>query len=183
MTQFFRAALVAGALAAGLAGCQRVGDKPDISGVVNALRGQEIQWNADYKARDVAKLAAHYAPDAVVMAPGQHNAATPEGIKAALAAMVADPALEMTFEAEKISVSASGDMAYTRGHFSMTATDPATKKVSTQTGSYVTVYEKQPDGSWKAVEDIASPGVAAPEPTAAAPPPPPPPPPAPAPRT
>ena len=35
-------------------------------------------------------------------------------------------------------------------------TDPKTKQVVHQQGSYVTTYKKQSDGSWKAVFDIAS---------------------------
>jgi uncharacterized protein (TIGR02246 family) len=167
MTQFFRAALCAGLAATALAGCQREAAKPDISGTVTALKAQEMEWNADYKAKDVAKIVAHYAPDAVLMAPGEHTAGTPEAIKTAITAMTADPALDLRFEAEKVAVAPSGDMAYTRGHFTMTATDPATKTVGTQTGSYVTIYAKQPDGSWKAVEDIATPGAQAPAPAAA----------------
>jgi ketosteroid isomerase-like protein len=35
----------------------------------------------------------------------------------------------------------------------MTVTDPATKAATTEKGKYLTVYRKQADGSWKAVED------------------------------
>jgi ketosteroid isomerase-like protein len=45
-------------------------------------------------------------------------------------------------------------------------TDKATSKPATSTGSYLTVYQKQDDGSWKAVEDFITPG---PAPAAAAP--------------
>jgi ketosteroid isomerase-like protein len=33
-------------------------------------------------------------------------------------------------------------------------TNPKTKRAETEHGKYVTVYQKQTDGSWKAVEDI-----------------------------
>ena len=39
-------------------------------------------------------------------------------------------------------------------------TDPATKKPLESTGSYLTVWQKQADGSWKAVEDFITPGPA-----------------------
>jgi ketosteroid isomerase-like protein len=48
----------------------------------------------------------------------------------------------------------SGDLAYSRGHFTEKYTDPKTGKVMTDSGSYLTVYKKQEDGSWKAVEDF-----------------------------
>ena len=39
----------------------------------------------------------------------------------------------------------------------MTYTDSKTKKVVNGQGTYVTVFKKQADGSWKAVADIATP--------------------------
>ena len=36
----------------------------------------------------------------------------------------------------------------------------ATKQPKTEVGSYLTVYRKAADGSWKAVEDFTSPGPA-----------------------
>ena len=52
----------------------------------------------------------------------------------------------------------SGDMAYTRGQYLMTMTDPATKQPDTSQGYYLTVWRKQDDGEWKAVEDFITPG-------------------------
>ena len=42
----------------------------------------------------------------------------------------------------------SGDLAYSRGHFTEKHEDPRTLKIVTTSGSYLTVYKKQPDGSW-----------------------------------
>ena len=59
------------------------------------------------------------------------------------------------------SANPSGDLASSRGHFSLTMTDKATNKPVTTTGSYLTVFKRQDDGSWKAVEDFITPGPAA----------------------
>ena len=75
---------------------------------------------------------------------------------APLKQMLADPVLTLKFEASRVEVASSGDMAYTQGSYTMTMTDPSTKKPINDKGSYVTVYKKQADGSWKAVSDIAS---------------------------
>jgi ketosteroid isomerase-like protein len=40
----------------------------------------------------------------------------------------------------------------------MTMTDPATRKPPAGSGSYLTVWKKQADGGWKAVEDFVTPG-------------------------
>jgi ketosteroid isomerase-like protein len=42
----------------------------------------------------------------------------------------------------------------------MTTTDKATNKPVDSSGSYLTVWQKQSDGSWKAVEDFVTPGPA-----------------------
>ena len=38
----------------------------------------------------------------------------------------------------------------------MTMTNPKSKKATTDKGKYLTVFKKQPDGTWKAVEDMIS---------------------------
>jgi uncharacterized protein (TIGR02246 family) len=123
---------------------------------VQAIRDNEMQWNKDYAAKDAAKLTAHYADNAVLMTPGMAAASGKDGIQKELQDMVADPALSLQFHPDNVEVAASGDLAYSRGTYTITMTDPATKKVIHDHGTYVTDYRKQADGSWKAVADIAS---------------------------
>jgi uncharacterized protein (TIGR02246 family) len=123
---------------------------------VQALKDIEAQANKDYEAKDLDKLVGFYTDDAVLMAPGAPSIAGKAAIQTMLKQMVADPALSLKFEATRIEVASGGDMAYTQGSYTMTMTDPSTKKPINDKGSYVTVYKKQADGSWKAVSDIAS---------------------------
>jgi uncharacterized protein (TIGR02246 family) len=162
MTHILHPVLLAGGLGlAALAGCQKAAAtsaaKPaaDTASIERALRDEETQWNADYKARDAAKLVAHYTPDGTLITPGNPVMAGTDALNKGLKALVSDPALDMRFSADKVGVSGSGDLAYTRGSFRLTVTDSS--KPVTLTGSYVTIYRKQADGSWKAVENIATP--------------------------
>lgn len=123
---------------------------------VKALTDNETQWNSDWAAKDVDKLAAHYADDAVLMAPGMDPWKSRDAIKSGLSGMTSDKALSLKFKASKVEVSKSGDIGYTQGDYEMTMTDPATHKVAKDHGTYVTTYRKQADGSWKAVADIAT---------------------------
>ncbi len=134
-------------------GCNR-GHDPAAD--TQAIQDMERQWNQDYGSRDAEKLTAYYAEDAVLMAPGMAPSVGRESIRATLQAMVGDPALTLKFTAAKIDVAASGDLGYTRGAYVMTMTDPQTKKVIRDEGSYVTTYRKDAEGHWKAVADIAS---------------------------
>ncbi len=132
----------------------------DTQGDAQAIQDTEKQWNQDYFAKDAEKLAAYYAEDAVLMAPGMAPSVGRESIRATVKTMVADPALSLKFTAAKIDVAGSGDLGYTRGAYVLTMTDPQAKKVVQDHGSYVTTYRREEDGKWKAVADIASSEVA-----------------------
>jgi uncharacterized protein (TIGR02246 family) len=123
---------------------------------VQALKDTDAQWNKDYEFKDADRLVGHYTDAAVLMVPGMAPLAGKEAIRSALKQMVADPALYLKFEATSVEVASAGDLAYTQGSYTLTVTDSATKKPVNDKGSYVTVYKKQADGSWKAVSDIAS---------------------------
>ena len=123
---------------------------------VQAIKDIEAQWNKEYEAKDLDKILAHYTDDAVLMAPGAPPMVGKAAIQTMLKQMVADNALSLKFEAARIEVASGGDMAYTQGSYTMTMTDPSTKKPVNDKGSYVTVYKKQADSSWKVVSDIAS---------------------------
>jgi uncharacterized protein (TIGR02246 family) len=160
------AALCAATLVAALTACNQPSGNHDAD--VVAVKATEAQWNQDYAARDVDKIMDHYADDAVLMVPGtpisNGKAAIREGIKP----MAADPAMALKFAASKVEVAKSGDTAWTQGSYTLTLTDPQTKQVINDHGSYVTTYRKQPDGSWKAVADIATSEVPPPPPPPAA---------------
>lgn len=118
------------------------------------IQGIEKNWNEDWGSKDADKLAAHYADDAVLMAPGMAAVSGKEAIRKALAEMVADPKLSLQFQASKVEV--SGDLGFTQGSYTYTATDSTTRKPVNDHGSYVTTYRRGTDGAWKAVADIAS---------------------------
>jgi uncharacterized protein (TIGR02246 family) len=123
---------------------------------VKAIQANEAQWNQDYFNKDAAKLASHYANNAILMIPGSPAVSGIEAIRTNMTEMASDPALSLKFLTNRIDVAKSGDLAYTQGTYTITLTDPQTKQIINDHGSYVTTYRKQPDGTWKAVADIAS---------------------------
>jgi ketosteroid isomerase-like protein len=70
-----------------------------------------------------------------------------------MAPMLADPNFSLTFQSTRAMASKGGDMVYSQGTYTMTITEPKTKKLMTDKGKYLTVFTKQADGSWKAVAD------------------------------
>jgi uncharacterized protein (TIGR02246 family) len=126
-----------------------------------AIRETEETWNKDWAAKDVNKIASHYADDATLLPPGMAGMNGKAAIMPVLTDMIKDPNLTLSFTATKVEVAKSSDIGYTQGNYSMTMTDPKTKKVATERGGYVTIYKKQADGSWKAIEDINTPAAPA----------------------
>jgi uncharacterized protein (TIGR02246 family) len=146
---------LAGGMAMTVLGCNS--QPPDTHDAdVAAIQANEAQWQKDYAAKDADKIAAHYADDATLIAPGMPATKGKAAIGTLIKGMVTDPALSLKFQAARTEVAKSGDVGYTQGSYTMTMTDPQSKKVLNDHGSYVTTYSKQADGSWKAVSDIAS---------------------------
>ena len=117
-------------------GCTKSAQVPaDPAKVEQSIRAQEAQWEKDYAARDVNALAGHYADDAALGGPGDPLATSDADRRKVLQALVSDPNLKLTFAADRVQVAQSGDYAYSRGHYSMTMTDKATKKPTSSDGT------------------------------------------------
>ena len=130
----------------------------DTARIVDSIKSDEVHWNADYKSGDAGKVAAHYAPDGVVMSPGYATKVGTAAIKAANEQAFSDPKYGLIFSSDRVDVAASGDLAAAHGAYRETTTDPKTGAAVTAAGSYVTVYKPGADGVWKAVWDINTPG-------------------------
>ena len=159
--------LIAAALA--LAGCDKAGAptangnaaKVDVAAEEQAIRAKETAWMDAYNKHDAKALAAQYEEGGSLATNGMALMTDSVGRSLFLDEFAADPALKVDFASDRIIVAASGELASSRGHYTMTYMDPATKKPKTESGSYLTVYRKQADGSWKAIEDFTTPGPAA----------------------
>lgn len=144
--------ITSAALYALLTGCATT--QPDTHDAdVSALKDTEAAWIKDASTKDVEKFVAHYTDDASVLLPNAPIFNGKDAIRGALKPILSDPNFALTFSPERVDVAKSGDLGFTQGPYSMTVTDPATKAPTTEKGKYLTVYRRQADGSWKAVED------------------------------
>jgi uncharacterized protein (TIGR02246 family) len=150
----------AAALAFSLAACEKYqnqsGAKADPGAIKSTIEADQAKWNRQVRAKDTEGLAGHYADDAFFVPPGGAPADGSTAIRQFYANASTDPALDVAIASDKIDVAGSGDMAYARGHFTEKYTDRKTGKVMTDKGSYLAVYKKQADGSWKIVQDLAA---------------------------
>ncbi|MFL6729329.1 MAG: YybH family protein [Sphingomicrobium sp.] len=126
----------------------------DLGATKDAITADEKAWNEQFDAKDVDALVARYASDAHFVVPGMKGISGTADIRKAYEEAFKDPAFAVDFSSDKID--ASGDLAYSRGHFTEKFTDPKTKQVATHSGSYVTIYKKDPDGGWKVVDDFTA---------------------------
>jgi uncharacterized protein (TIGR02246 family) len=78
-----------------------------------------------------------------------------DSIRAAIAPAFADTTSALRWAPDTAVVAASGDLAYTLGHWESVARTPTGDSVVAR-GNYVTIWRRQPDGSWKAAVDIGN---------------------------
>ena len=144
------------ALAALTAGCSNPppAPPPDTRAAdLQAVKDVEAAWVKDMATKDADKFASLLADDASGLYPGAGILNGKAAIKAAFAPYFADPNFSLTWESTRAMASKGGDMVYSQGTYTMTMTNPKTKKPMTDKGKYLTVYTKQADGSWKVVAD------------------------------
>ena len=153
------------AMALTLTACNQTPDTRDAD--AKAIQNGEAQWVQDFASKDPDKILAHYADDAIFMTPGSPAASGRDAIRKDIVQMVAAPNMSLTFQSNMVEVAKSGDVAYTRGTYTMTMTDPQTSQPINDHGSYVTTFRKEPDGTWKAVADIVTSEVPPPAPAPA----------------
>ena len=161
--------LIAAALS--VVACKPAADtakKVDVAAEEAAIRAKEAAWMDAYNRHDGKALAAQYEDGASLASNGAALMTDSVGRSIFLDAMASDPALKVDFASDRIIVAASGDLASSRGHYTFTYTDPATKQQKTENGSYLTVYRKAADGKWQAIEDFTTPGAPVVAPAAAA---------------
>ncbi len=121
---------------------------------IKELKDTEVAWNAAWVAKDLEKILAQYADDITMMMPDMPGIHGKAAVRTALTEMMKDPGASLTFTSSVVDVSKSGDIGYAQGTYTETSTNPKTKKVVTEKGKYLTIYKKQADGKWLAVEDI-----------------------------
>ena len=138
-----------------LTGCSQSPAPDSREADAHALRDGEVAaFVKDWGGKDADRIAAHYTDDGNVMVPNSPMMTGKDAIGKAMKDALTDPNWSLALQPVQVEVSRGGDLGYTRGTYVLTATDPASKKAVTEKGRFVTVFRKEADGSWKAVQDI-----------------------------
>ena len=120
-----------------------------------ALMAADDAFFESMKASDdpAATLSAHFLDDANVLAPDMPMARGKEASLAIFAALAELPGYSLRWKAEIAEVSGAADLGYTIGPYHMEFQDPEGNPVVID-GKFLTIWKRQPDGSWKTAVDM-----------------------------
>ena len=104
--------------------------------------------------RDRAAFESFLAPDAVFVAGSVRRGR--EAIVEGWAAFFDETGPELTWEPETVEVRARGDLGLTRGPYTLSAAAPDGSPID-RTGTFTSVWQAMPDGSWQVVFDAGCP--------------------------
>ena len=125
----------------------------DIAASKQAIEAAENEQISAIGQKYLAGATGLYADDAVFIGGDGKMTSGKDAITADFKQFLADPAQKIDYTPGPKTFSSSGDMAYSTAAFTETFTDPRTKKPVTVTGTNLSVWRKQADGSWKLAAD------------------------------
>jgi ketosteroid isomerase-like protein len=137
------------ALCIALVSCQPAANVADIRKEIEEADARQV---SAFAAKDLTGLTANYAPDAVLLPPNGPMVTGREGREAFFKEMIK---MVDEFKFSMSSFDASGDLAYEVGTYSGMMGGVA------DTGKFVTVWKRQPNGKWMIMADIFNTNLAA----------------------
>ena len=111
------------------------------------------EWSKSAATDSIEKTVSYWADDAVIFSPGEAEIRGKQAIREMVEGASKIPGFRISWEPVSVSVSESGDMAYLIEKSQMSYNDSLGNQV-TEYNNAVTIWRRQPDGSWKNVVDI-----------------------------
>jgi ketosteroid isomerase-like protein len=121
-----------------------------------AIRTASREWSQAAVAKDLTKCVSYYADGAQAFPPNAPLLTGLDAIRAAWGGLLAAPGPGLSFSTTNVVASRGGDLAYETGVYIFTTVDKRGQPNAVK-GKYVVVWQKQADGTWKAVADIWNP--------------------------
>lgn len=121
---------------------------PDTAADTASLKAEAASWFTSYSAGDADGVAALYAEDGVVLAPGAPAVVGRAAIRDFIASDIKAAGLAIKPD-ELTDVGISGDLGWATGTFSVVDASGAT----VDKGKYVTLYRRGADAKWPIIRD------------------------------
>jgi len=122
---------------------------------VAAIHRADSAFAAAANAGDAAAVAAVYLQNAHLLPPNAEPIAGRDGIQKFWSGLLDAYQVKITIDSDEVE--GRGDLAYTRGHYTLEATPKAKGQAFREEGKFVEVLRRQPDGSWGYAVDMYSP--------------------------
>ena len=140
------------AVVVALTGCQV---KRNGAGAAVAIRNADLAFARATAERGVDGWVSSFADSGVMVIAGR-NVVGRSAIRELMAPQLGDTTVALTWHPVSVEVSTSGNLGYSIGRWDRTPRAGAAPGATARHGSYVTIWRKQGDGTWKAVLDIGN---------------------------
>lgn len=145
-----RVAVTVAATALALSACRR---GPDEAAARAAIMGADVAFAQATASRGVDGWVEYFADSGVQVTPGR-NVVGRAAIRELMAAELGDTAHVLRWHPTSAVASAGGDLGYTIGRWEW---GPRSGGTPERRGTYVTIWRRQTDGSWKVILDVGNP--------------------------
>ena len=126
--------------------------RANLAAAEREIREADIEFSKAAGARDLERFKSFLADDVTTLRPDSPVIKGRDAFAERWAPLLANPALQIHWEPLEARMSPSGDFGYTIGRYEITRTDEKGTRVAA-TGKYVSIWQKQADGSWKVAHD------------------------------
>ena len=109
-------------------------------------------WVHDLRAKKLEPVLKFYAPNAVFLQPSGERITGSAAIRSLFQSIMSTFNSDLTLQSHNLET--SGDLAYDSGDFQETLTNVATGAKISSKGSYITIFKRQPNGSWQIVQQV-----------------------------
>ena len=152
MDRFLRATIAALVFFA-VAACSQNGSPASQADAEKAVRAADEAWAAAVGGKRLEEAVAAVATTGSILPANAAIATGPAAVREFFSGAMAMPGFAGTWRPTAVHAARSGDLGYSTGTYELGFTDPAGKPAKDR-GKSGTVWQKQPDGSWKVVLDI-----------------------------
>ena len=130
-------------------GCCKLSEIGDVEADISAINDNIEQYTSSMNAGDLDRWISLWADDAIQMAPDAPAVIGKEQIRAKYESIFPLFIFKMTITNEEVKI--GGDLACSHGNYKVSMTPKAGGETIMIDGKYLSIEERQADGSWKII--------------------------------